>query len=119
MSACRESSIVWLLLPGFSEVFDCFHLCRLDHLFFSDLLLKLTFWELELPRVVSSKQAFLWDFTKAANGGKHYRTFFQKTGSCVGNGGGQAVWYLSAMEVIRLGDREQVLLPFYFALKGL
>ena len=58
LSACRESSIVWLSLPGFSEVFDCFHLCRLDHLFFSDLLLKLTFWELELPRVVFSKQAF-------------------------------------------------------------
>lgn len=32
---------------------------------------------------------------------------------CVGNGGGQAVWYTSAVEVIRLRDPEQVILPFY------
>lgn len=32
---------------------------------------------------------------------------------CVGNGGGQATWYLSAAEVVRLRDPEQVILPFY------
>jgi hypothetical protein len=58
-------------------------------------------------------RAFLWDCAKAANGGKNFTVFYQQTGSCVGNGGGQAVWYLSAVEVVRLKDREQVLLPFY------
>lgn len=58
-------------------------------------------------------QAFLWNCSKAANGGQHFRTFYQQTGSCVGNGGGQALWYLSAVEVIRLKDPEQVLLPFW------
>ncbi len=33
--------------------------------------------------------------------------------NCVGNGGGQATWYLSAAEVVRLRDPEQVILPFY------
>lgn len=55
----------------------------------------------------------LWECAKAANGGKHFIAFWQQTGSCVGNGGGQAVWYTSAVEVVRLGDPEQVLLPFY------
>jgi len=36
----------------------------------------------------------LWDFSKAVNGGSHFKTFYQQTGSCVGNAGGQAVWYL-------------------------
>jgi hypothetical protein len=38
------------------------------------------------------KQAFLWDFSLQANGGKHFLTFRQETGSCVGNGLGQAIW---------------------------
>jgi hypothetical protein len=59
------------------------------------------------------KQAFLWDFSLQANGGKHFLTFRQETGSCVGNGLGQAIWYLSAVEVFRLKDPEQVLLPFW------
>jgi hypothetical protein len=59
------------------------------------------------------KQVKLWDFSRKANEGKHFPTFRQITGSCVGNGGGQALWYLSAVEVIRLGDPEAVLLPFY------
>ena len=61
----------------------------------------------------AADRAFLWDFSKAANGGRHFTTFYQQTGSCVGNGGGQAVWYLSAVEVVRLKDPEKVLLPFY------
>lgn len=55
----------------------------------------------------------LWNCSKQANGGKHFVAFWQQTGSCVGNGGGQATWYLSAVEVVRLGDPEQVILPFY------
>ncbi len=61
----------------------------------------------------SVKKVTLWDFSKQANAGNHFPVFRQITGSCVGNGGGQAVWYLSAVEVVRLKDPEQVLLPFY------
>jgi hypothetical protein len=55
----------------------------------------------------------LWKCAMAANGGKHFLAFWQQTGSCVGNGLGQATWNLSAVEVVRLGDPEQVILPFY------
>jgi hypothetical protein len=61
----------------------------------------------------TNDRAFLWECAKAANGGQHFRPFYQQTGSCVGNGGGQALWYLSAVEVVRLKDREQVLMPFW------
>lgn len=57
--------------------------------------------------------AFLWDFSLKANNGKHFTVFHQQTGSCVGNGLGQALWYLSAVEVHRLKDPEQVVLPFW------
>lgn len=57
--------------------------------------------------------AFLWDFSLKANAGKHFTVFHQQTGSCVGNGLGQALWYLSAVEVHRLQDPEQVILPFW------
>lgn len=58
-------------------------------------------------------RAFLWDFSLKANNGKHFTVFHQQTGSCVGNGLGQALWYLSAVEVHRLKDPEQVILPFW------
>lgn len=58
-------------------------------------------------------RAFLWDFSLKANEGKHFTVFHQQTGSCVGNGLGQALWYLSAVEVYRLKDPEQVILPFW------
>jgi hypothetical protein len=58
-------------------------------------------------------RAFLWDFSLKANNGKHFTVFHQQTGSCVGNGLGQALWYLSAVEVHRLKDPEQVLMPFW------
>jgi hypothetical protein len=38
--------------------------------------------------------------------------------NCVGNGLGQAVWYLSAWEVARLNDPEQVSLPFWLLAYG-
>lgn len=59
------------------------------------------------------KKFGLWDFAKKVNGGKHFRPFYQKTGSCVGNGGGNAVWYLSAVEVAKLQEPEEVKLPFW------
>ena len=55
----------------------------------------------------------LWDFSKAVNGGNHFMTFYQQTGSCVGNGGGQATWYLSAMENVRLQQNILPKIPFY------
>lgn len=55
----------------------------------------------------------LWDFSKAVNGGSHFKTFYQQTGSCVGNGGGQAVWYLSAMEIVRTQQNISPKIPFY------
>lgn len=74
----------------------------------------------EMPRFEISgrksddpKKAVMWECSKVVNNGQHFRTFYQKTGSCVGNGGGQATWYLSAVEVVRLKDPEQALLPFY------
>jgi len=55
----------------------------------------------------------LWDFSKAVNGGSHFKTFYQQTGSCVGNAGGQAVWYLSAMEIVRTQQNISPKIPFY------
>lgn len=59
------------------------------------------------------KKVVLWDCSKAVNGGEHFMCFRQITGSCVGNGGGQATWYLSAVEVFRLKQAEECKLPFY------
>lgn len=64
------------------------------------------------------KEALLWDCTKAATGGKHNKTFYQMTGSCVGNGVGQALWRLIAVEVVRLRDPERHLLPFWLLAYG-
>lgn len=64
------------------------------------------------PQAAVSKMV-LWDYSKKVNNGKHFETFFQQSGSCVGNGGGQATWYLSAMEKIRLGENEECKTPFY------
>lgn len=57
------------------------------------------------------EKAVLWECSLALGG--HFLVFRQETGSCVGNGGGQAVWYLSAAQAVR--DRQRVLpeLPFY------
>lgn len=57
-------------------------------------------------------KTYLWDYSKAINGGKHFATLHQLLGSCVGEGATNVVWYLSAMEVARLGDPEKVLLPW-------
>lgn len=60
------------------------------------------------------EKALLWELRPRVP--KHeeiFRVFFQETGSCVGNGVGQAVRELSLVEVHRKGDPELVLLPFY------
>ncbi len=60
-----------------------------------------------------AKRVALWDCSRAVNNGKHFMVFHQITGSCVGNGGGQATWYLAAADVVQRGDRETPSLPFY------
>lgn len=81
----------------------------------ADRLAKANFIEFKLAgeNDESREQAFLWDFSKKANKGQHFETFYQQTGSCVGNGLGQAMWYLQAVESIRLGDAELVKTPFW------
>jgi hypothetical protein len=68
-------------------------------------------------RIVGSRsdsdRAYLWEFAKPLHGGEHLVAFFQETGSCVGNGLGQAIEYLQCVEIVRLGDREKPLTPFW------
>ena len=59
------------------------------------------------------EKVFIWEAALAVNGGKHFRTFWQRTGSCVGNGGGQATRYLQAVEIYRDGEAEEYRLPFW------
>jgi hypothetical protein len=64
------------------------------------------------------KKVCLWDCWRhptvvAETGGKVFPGFHQLTGSCVGTGGGNTVFSLAAVEVVRLGDPEQALIPFW------
>lgn len=45
--------------------------------------------------------------------GRPFSGFHQLTGSCVGAGGGNAIFSLAAIEVIRLKDPEQIVQPFW------
>jgi hypothetical protein len=51
-------------------------------------------------------KAFLWDAAKKVNDGKHFLTFRQETGSCVGNGLGQATRILAACDAILRNEPE-------------
>lgn len=64
------------------------------------------------------EKMFLSDFAKVVNNGKTFPVFYQETGSCVGNGYGQALWYLQAVEVVKNGDRETVKIPFWLLAYG-
>lgn len=59
------------------------------------------------------KRACLWDIQKRVTGGKHLTCFRQKTGSCVGNGSGQAVWMLACVEAALMGGLLDPKLPFW------
>lgn len=52
------------------------------------------------------KKAFLWDFAKRCNNGNHFLTFRQVTGSCVGNGLGQALRITAACDAVMKGEPE-------------
>lgn len=58
-------------------------------------------------RPTEGKRALLWEAAKKVNGGRHLPTLRQQVGSCVGHGGDNAVQYLSAWEIARLGDAEK------------
>ena len=55
----------------------------------------------------AGKRCVLWDYTKKINGGEHLPTYRQEVGDCVSQGAANAVNYLSAMEIVRLQDRER------------
>lgn len=68
--------------------------------------------------LADSEKAFLWETWKhpkviEATDGSLYTGVHQITGSCVGAGGGNAVFTLAAVEVARLGDMEAALVPFW------
>jgi hypothetical protein len=59
-----------------------------------------------------TKKACLWEAVIAKNG-KHWTPFFQETGSCVGQGGGNAVNYLMAVEAWVKNEPEAVKHPTF------
>ena len=65
----------------------------------------------------SLKKILLTDFWKhvatVAALGFAFPRIHQLTGSCVGAGGGNMLFTLGAIEVIRLGDLEQIAIPFW------
>lgn len=58
------------------------------------------------------EKAFLWELAKKVNKGEHFPCLYQKTGSCVGQGATNAVYYLTATDAILRNDPDEVLLPF-------
>ena len=63
------------------------------------------------------EKAFFWEISKRANGGNHLPTLYQKTGSCVGNGEWCVAMHLSAFEIVRLGQQEElktIFMPYHY-----
>lgn len=58
-------------------------------------------------------RAFLWEPVKE-NRGSNWLPYYQQTGSCVGNGGGQATNYLMAVEAWEKGEPEEVKFPLFY-----
>jgi len=65
-----------------------------------------------------TKVARLSHFGKLINGGKFLPTFWQFTGSCVGQGWSQAVRHLSIIEILKLGQPELALMPWFGYIYG-
>lgn len=49
----------------------------------------------------------LWEGSLKVNNGRHFNTFRQVSGSCVGNGGGQATRYVAACDQAIRGEAEE------------
>jgi hypothetical protein len=61
----------------------------------------------------------LWDHPMVVDAlGFAFPGFHQLTGSCVGAGGGNCEFTLSCVEVVRLGDPEQIVLPWWLYTYG-
>ncbi|QDU60017.1 hypothetical protein Pan216_08540 [Planctomycetes bacterium Pan216] len=60
------------------------------------------------PQRSERRRVVLWDYTRQANGGNHLPTHQQEIGDCVSMGAANAVDYLAAMEIVRLGDPERL-----------
>lgn len=61
----------------------------------------------------AAKKVCLWDYSREVNGGDDFKTLRQVTGSCVGQGFGNVLWYLQAVEILKNGDEEQCKQPFF------
>lgn len=65
------------------------------------------------------KKVLLTDVTRACNGGTHFLTFRQETGSCVGNGLGQALRVTAACDAMMRGEPEDgAKLPYWLLAYG-
>ncbi len=58
-------------------------------------------------------KAFLWRVVQSKLG-KHFLTYYQESGSCVGNGFGQSMNYLQAIDSWQRGQAEEVLVPYFW-----
>jgi hypothetical protein len=58
-------------------------------------------------------KAWLWEIVTKTRG-KPYLAFDQKKGSCVGNGAGMGVNYLQSVEAWMKGEKEEVLVPYFW-----
>lgn len=67
----------------------------------------------DLKAVPTVKKVYLFRFTKKLNKGKNLTAFYQQTGSCVGNGGGQGGAYRGAADII-VGDKEKFVYPLFY-----
>lgn len=66
-------------------------------------------FEIRAPSDSSAgRRLVLWDFTRRLAGGEHLPTHQQEIGDCVSMGAANAVDYLAAMEIVRLGERERL-----------
>lgn len=65
-----------------------------------------------------AKKVLLFDWSKEANGGKHLPTFFQYSGSCVGQGLGKAWWTLIGVQVAKLGQVIATTMPMFLVAYG-
>lgn len=64
-------------------------------------------------------KAYLWEVYPLTNKSADlFKVFYQQTGSCVGNGVGQAMRTLMAIEIVRLGDPEEMVMPFWLLCYG-
>lgn len=65
------------------------------------------FFIFDQTRLSEGRRMVLWDFAKKINQGRHLPTFRQEIGDCVSMGAANAVNYLAATEIAKLGDPEE------------